>query len=82
MSKEQRVQAIDTAITRGGGITRFAKALGVTHQAVYHWKRRGYAPADRALVMESLFSVPRAETMEPRLAAVFATPQQDAADIL
>lgn len=82
MSKEQRIEAIEIAIDRGGGIVRFAKALGVTHQAVYSWKKRGWAPADKALVMESLFSVPRADTMDPRLAAVFAAPQQDAADLL
>ena len=82
MSRESRVQAIDTAIARGGGIVRFAAALGVAHQAVYAWKRRGYAPADRALDMETLFAVPRADTMDPRLAAVLTAPQQGATDIL
>ena len=82
MSKDSRVAAIDVAIARGGGIIRFAAALGVTHQAVYEWKRRGYAPADRALVMETLFAVPRADTMEPRLAAVLSAPQQDATDVI
>lgn len=82
MSKEQRIQAIETAVDRGGGIVRFAKALGVTHQAVYSWKKRGWAPADKALIMETLFSVPRADTMDPRLAAVFAAPQQDVSDLL
>jgi transposase-like protein len=82
MSKEQRIQAIDIAIARGGGIVRFAEALGVKHQAVYSWKKRGYAPPDRALVMENLFSVPRADTMDPRILAVFAAPQQDVSDLL
>ena len=82
MSKEQRIQAIETAVDRGGGIVRFAKALGVTHQAVYSWKKRGWAPADKALIMETLFSVPRADTMDPRLVVVFATPQQDVSDLL
>lgn len=82
MSKEQRIQAIETAVDRGGGIVRFAKALGVTHQAVYSWKKRGWAPADKALIMETLFSVPRADTMDPRLVAVFAAPQQDVSDLL
>jgi len=80
--KVERVASIDLAITRAGGIVAFSKAVGVTHQAVYAWKRRGWAPADKALVMEAVFDVPRARTMEPRLAALVATPPSTAADLL
>lgn len=81
-TKEERIEAIDTAISRAGGIVRFAKAMGVTHQAVYSWKRRGWAPADKALVMETLFAVPRTSLMEPSLAAVVAAPPAGTTDIL
>ena len=82
MSREQRVQAIEIAIDRGGGIVRFSEAMGVKHQAVYSWKKRGWAPADKALIMERLFCVPRADTMDPRIAEVLAAPHQDVHDVL
>lgn len=81
-TKEERIEAIDTAINRAGGIVAFTKALSVTHQAVYAWKRRGWAPADKALIMETLFSVPRQSTMEPRLAAALMAPPSGASDLL
>ena len=81
-TKEQRIEAIDTAISRAGGIVKFTKAIGVTHQAIYAWKRRGWAPADKALIMETLFAVPRQSMMEPSLAAVIATPPAGGTDVL
>lgn len=81
-TKEQRVAALKTAIERGGGIVRFSKDVGVRHQAVYQWMRRGHVPADKALTLETLYGVPRAETMSPALAAVLTTPPVAAADIL
>lgn len=82
MSKEQRIEAIEIAIDRGGGIVRFAKALGVTHQAVYSWKKRGWAPADRATKMEALFGVPRTATVDPRLIEWMHPQINTAADLL
>lgn len=81
-TKEQRIEAIRLAITRAGGIVKFTKAMGITHQAVYSWVRRGWAPADKALIMEKLFSVPRQSLMEPSLAAVVAAPPSGFVDIL
>lgn len=81
-TKDERIEAIDTAISRAGGIVKFTKAMGVTHQAVYSWKRRGWAPADKALIMETLFAVPRQSLMEPSLAAVVAAPPSGTADLL
>lgn len=81
-TKAERIASIDLAIARAGGIVAFSKAMGVTHQAIYAWRRRGWAPADKALVMETVFDVPRAHTMEPQLAALLATPPSTAADLL
>ncbi len=80
--KTSRIAALDTAVERGGGIVRFARALKITHQAVYHWKRRGWVPADKALVIESIFGIPREELMEPGLVAVMNAPPSAATDVL
>lgn len=80
-TKEDRLKALGIAVDRAGGIVRFAKAMGVTHQAVYHWRRRGWVPADRALAIETVLGVPRENLMEPRLVAVLTAPAA-ALDIL
>lgn len=67
-TKETRVAAIDRAIERGGGIVRFSAGMGVTHQAIYSWKRRGWMPLDKALIVEHMFGIPRAETVNPDIA--------------
>ena len=81
-TKEDRVRALETAIDRAGGIIRFSKAMNITHQAVYNWKRRGWVPATQALMIEAIFAVPRAELMGPSLAAVLTTPPITHDDIL
>lgn len=78
-TKNERVSAIDTAIERGGGIVRFAKSMGVTHQAIYNWKARGWVPPERAVVIESIFGIDRATLMNPDLVRALNAP---AADIL
>jgi DNA-binding transcriptional regulator YdaS (Cro superfamily) len=76
-TKETRVAAIDTAIERGGGIVRFAKAVGVTHQAVYNWKARGWVPPKRAVAIEAVFSVDRDSLMNPDLVRAINAPVAD-----
>jgi len=71
-TKDERVAAIDEAIKRGGGIIAFSKAMGVTHQAVYNWRNRGWAPLERAIAMEAVFGINRYETMEPNTARVLS----------
>jgi DNA-binding transcriptional regulator YdaS (Cro superfamily) len=58
-TKESRVAALNTAITNAGGIFAFARSLGVSHQVVYQWKKLGYVPAARAIVIEHRFGVPQ-----------------------
>lgn len=82
-TKEERLEALDAAIARGGGIISFAKRLGLSHQAIYHWRRRGWVPADKALVIETIFGIAREYLMEPRLAAVMRAPvTYDASDVI
>ncbi len=63
---------IDRAISAAGGIVQFSRDMGVSHQAVYEWKRRGWAPPARARQMQRLYGVPARDTMDPRLLDVLA----------
>jgi DNA-binding transcriptional regulator YdaS (Cro superfamily) len=65
---------IETAIDRAGSRTNFAKALGVTVQAVCQWVKRDWVPVSRALQIEDLYGVPRAELMKPELRAIITAP--------
>lgn len=61
---------IDKAVAKAGGIVAFCRDMDVTHQAVYDWKRRGWAPPLRAKRMQELYDVPASETMDPRLVSL------------
>ena len=67
-TKEERLAALDRAVELGGGIVRFARAMNVTHQAVYNWRKRGWVPLERALVIETLYRIPHGALIEPSLA--------------
>jgi hypothetical protein len=73
-TKEERVSAIDRAIERGGGIVRFARSLSLTHQAVYNWRKRGWVPPERAVVIEAIFGIDRNQLMNPALVRAVNTP--------
>lgn len=57
-TKEERIAALDEAIELGGGILRFSETMGVSHQAVYAWRKRGAVPIVRASQIEVLLGVP------------------------
>lgn len=76
--KTDRIAAITTAITRGGGIVKFSDAIGVSHQAIYAWRKRGCVPLDKATAIEAMFGVPRADMLAPEVAALLAPPASDA----
>lgn len=61
-------QALDRAIENAGGILAFSQAMGVSHQAVYSWKRRGYVPIERAVVIEDALGIPAKELVKSELA--------------
>jgi hypothetical protein len=73
-----RIDAINRAIAKGGGIVRFARSMGVSHQAVYAWKRRGWVPVEKAVVIEAAYGVPRDELMSPDLVRALAAPSASA----
>lgn len=52
------IECLNVAIKRAGGIVPFTQEIGVTHQVVYQWRKRGYVPAERALVIASRYGFP------------------------
>jgi DNA-binding transcriptional regulator YdaS (Cro superfamily) len=61
---------IDKIIELAGGPLALAEQLGVTHQAVYNWRKRGYVPASRAMELEKMYDVQREELVSPALLAL------------
>jgi hypothetical protein len=77
-----RRRALEDAIVRAGGIVRFAKAMGVTLQAVTLWRKQRYVPLTRAVEIERLFNVPRETLVPADVAAALATPRSPSSDVL
>ena len=73
-TKEERIAALDLAIERAGGIVRFTKAMGVTHQAIYAWRKRGWVPPERAVAIEAVFGIERSQLMNPDLVRAVSAP--------
>ena len=65
---------IKQAIEMAGGACALAHKLGVTHQAVYAWDKRGWVPMQRALQIETEYRIPRTQLLKPELVAVFLKP--------
>ena len=68
MKNNERFPALREAIDKAGGIVKFAAAVGVTHQAVYAWFRKGWMPLERAVVVERLTGVDRLLLVKPSIA--------------
>jgi len=67
------VTGIKRAVEQAGGAAKLGAALGVSHQAVYVWIRRGWVPNDRAVQIEQLYSIPRADLLNPQILQLIAT---------
>ena len=61
---------INKIIELAGGPLALAEKLGVTHQAIYNWRVRGYVPAARAIQLEKMYDVQREELVSPALLAL------------
>jgi len=70
---ELRRAAIKHAIEVAGGIQPFCAGLGVTHQAVYSYVKKGYMPAQRAVAIEKLGWGWVIDVVDPSVAAAFAS---------
>ena len=69
-----RVEALQTAIDRAGGLLAFCEKLNVSHQAVAGWRKRGYVPPLRAVAIENRFGVERTALVHPDVVAAITTP--------
>jgi hypothetical protein len=66
---------IEKAILKASGgykprDTALAKLLGVSKQAVYVWRLRGWVPSLRAIEIERELGIPRDELLNPSLAPI------------
>ena len=64
-------EALNTAIQRAGGLLKFARAMGVSHQAVSQWRKKCYVPINQVWRIERMYSVPAEHLMAPILAAEY-----------
>lgn len=55
-------QIIDSA----GGIIPFEHAMGVSHQAIYQWIKRGHVPLARAIEIRDRYGIDLAELIDPQ----------------
>jgi DNA-binding transcriptional regulator YdaS (Cro superfamily) len=73
---------IDKAVRSAGGAASLAAKLGVSHQAVYQWIQNGWVPSERALELERIYHIPRAELLSPKLAALMPPAPHPAQDLI
>lgn len=67
MSDSNTPRGIERAIEVAGGAAALAQQMGVSHQVVYQWKKRGWLPPARAIEVESRYGVPRIEMVNPKI---------------
>lgn len=80
--RDKRLAAINEAILSAGGLIAFCREMGLTHQAVNAWRRRGYVPPGRAVDVEHKFGVPRIRMVHPDVARMLTAPSQDALSVI
>lgn len=61
------ITPLDHLVEQAGGALTLARTLGVTHQAMYPWIKRGWLPTNRALQASSIYGVPHTDLMDPLL---------------
>lgn len=52
---------VSQIISRAGGPTKLARALGMDHSSVLSWRKTGRIPAERVLAIEAATDIPRHE---------------------
>lgn len=66
---QSQMKGINLAIKFAGGACELASQLGVSHQIVYIWARRGWVPGKRALQIERAYNIPRIDLIDPKIVA-------------
>ena len=82
MTSNPQLASLQTAIDRAGGLLKFCGQMGVTHQAVGAWRKRGYVPPERALAIESHYGVPRLDLVSPIVRAMYEQPAAEAVGLI
>lgn len=70
---------IEKAVERADGAVPLAAKIGVSHQAVFQWIKRGWVPLSRAIQIEGTYGIPRRELLKPELVEALEAPAADAA---
>lgn len=52
---------VDEIIRAGGGVSKLAELLGVSHSSVCDWKRVERVPVERALAIHEKLAIPLSE---------------------
>jgi hypothetical protein len=68
------------AIVAADGVTRLAKQIGVTHQAVQQWLKAGYVPLARVTEIEALYGIARERLINPKYTRALSAPRFDNSD--
>ena len=71
---------VDILLKKGGGAAQLAKDLGVTRQAIYHWRGQGYVPTGRLVEIEKRYGIPRKLLANPTLRPVLG--DSEASDLI
>lgn len=80
MTKTDRINYLNQVIEDAYGIIRFARDMGVTHQAVTGWRRRGCVPPERALEMAEKYGADPEKLVSPAIQEMLR--RRDAANLV
>ena len=75
-----KINPVDELFAKAGGTKELAEKLGVSRQALYLWRGRGYVPAARLMQIERLYGIPRRRLADPQLLAAIG--DDDANDLI
>lgn len=64
------INPVDILLAKGGGAAKLAEDLGVTRQAIYHWRGQGFVPTGRLVEIEKRYGIPRKVLASPTLKIV------------
>lgn len=67
---------VDEAVRAAGSQQKLAAELGVSQQMISTWRRRGWVPLKRAQEIETLYGIPRAQLINPRVRDLVDMPEQ------
>ena len=64
--------SLERAAHAAGSWFKLAHKLGVSHQMIYIWRKRGYVPPKRALQIELYYGIAAKDLIDPELLEIAA----------